>query len=120
MRLSVYTDLREESNLLRTWIEAYCKGSGFDVDLRCVNTESDFDKCISPGAHQALLIGRDDTGSFLAARRAREQDQDCRIIMLCDSERYAVRSYRLHVSDYLLRPLEKRRLYAALDRLFGR
>ena len=46
-----------------------------------------------------------DVKGFLCARRLREEDSGCRVILLDDTERYAIRGLRIHLSDFLLRPL---------------
>ena len=40
------------------------------------------------------------------------------MILLDDTDRYAIRGLRIHLTDYLVRPLEERRFRAAMDHLF--
>ena len=62
-------------------------------------------------------MGYGDVKGFLCARRIREEDKACRVILLDDTERYAIRGLRIHLSDFLLRPLEDERLRMAVRRL---
>ena len=71
-----------------------------------------------PGAFQGAVVGYGDVKGFLCARRIREADSDCRVVLLDDTERYAIRGLRIHLSDFVLRPAEDQRLYAAIGRLF--
>jgi len=74
-------------------------------------------RAFRPGLFQAAVVGYGDAAGFLCARRLREEDSACRVILLDDTERYAIRGLRIHLSDFLLRPLEEERLRAALERL---
>ena len=49
----------------------------------------------------------------------REFDRGGRIIYLTTSPDFAVDSYRTKASDYLLKPLDKKRLFATLDGIIG-
>lgn len=71
-----------------------------------------------PGRFQGAVVGYGDVTGFLCARRLRESDSACRVVLLDDTERYAIRGLRIHLSDFVLRPAEDQRLYAAIGRLF--
>lgn len=73
----------------------------------------------APGRFQGAVVGFGDVKGFLCARRLRETDSACRVILLDDTERYAIRGLRIHLSDFLLRPLEETRLRAAIMRLLA-
>ena len=70
-----------------------------------------------PGRFRGAVVGLGDVKGFLCARRLREADSACRVILLDDTDRYAIRGLRLHLSDLLVRPLEDRRLRAAIERI---
>ena len=72
-----------------------------------------------PGRFQGAVVGYGDVRGFLCARRLRESDSDCRVVLLDDTERYAIRGLRIHLSDFVLRPAEDRRLFTAIERLFS-
>ena len=46
-----------------------------------------------------------------------QEDSACRVILLDDTDRYAIRGLRIHLTDYLVRPLEEYRLRSAVDHL---
>ena len=58
-----------------------------------------------------------DVRGFLFARRVREEDSGCRVILLDDTDRYAIRGLRIHSGDFLIRPIGNDQLLAALMRL---
>ena len=70
-----------------------------------------------PGRFQGAVVGFGDLTGFLCARRIREEDSTCRVVLLDDTEKYAIRGLRIHLSDFLLRPIEDERLRAAMERL---
>ena len=72
-----------------------------------------------PGRFYGAVVGYGDVQGFLCARRVREEDRDCRVILLDDTDRYAIRGLRIHLTDYLVRPLEEARFRAAAKRLFS-
>ncbi len=49
------------------------------------------------------------------AQALRRQGQDCVIIFLTGSTDFAVEAFRVKASDYLLKPVQKERLFSALD-----
>ncbi|MBE7004302.1 MAG: hypothetical protein E7425_08480 [Ruminococcaceae bacterium] len=71
----------------------------------------------TPGRFRGAVVGFGDVKGFLCARRVREEDSGCRVILLDDTDRYAIRGMRIHLTDFLVRPLEEERFRAAVDRL---
>ena len=72
-----------------------------------------------PGLFLGAVVGYGDARGFLCARRLREEDSGCRVILLDDTARYAIRGIRIHLSDFLVRPIAEERLRAALERLLS-
>lgn len=120
MRLAIYTAIPAEANCLCRWAREYCAQRNMDGELVRAGSATGFREEIKSGRFDALVIAFGDTEGFLAARYARELDRDCRIALIDDSGRYAIRGYRLHLSDFLVRPVDRRRFFAALDKLFER
>ena len=72
----------------------------------------------APGRFSGAVVGYGDVKGFLCARRVREEDPGCRVILLDDTDRYAIRGLRIHLTDFLVRPLEEARFRSAAQRLF--
>ncbi len=53
------------------------------------------------------------------ARELREKDKSVRIVFLTSSKEFAVESYAVKASNYLLKPLDPNSLFACLDELIG-
>lgn len=56
-------------------------------------------------------------GGIGAAKEIRQQDKNLKIVFLTSSPEFAVDSYAVKASNYLLKPLDTARLYACLDEL---
>ena len=54
-----------------------------------------------------------------AAKEIRNKDKAVKIVFVTSSEDYALESYSVKASDYLLKPLHSSRLYACLNELFS-
>ena len=80
-------------------------------------SEEDLWEVFRPGYFRGVVVGYGDVRGFLLARRVSEEDCDCRVILLDDTDRYAIRGLRIHLSDFLVRPFEDSRLRAALNRM---
>lgn len=73
-----------------------------------------------PGQFSGVFLGVGDSAGFLAARRVREEDRGCEVVLIDDTQRYVVNSYRIHVTDYVLRPLTRERVDRSMDRILRR
>ena len=54
-----------------------------------------------------------------AARELREKDQNVKIVFLTSSAEFAVESYTVKASNYLLKPLDPEKFFACLDELLS-
>ena len=83
------------------------------------HTEEELWQAFAPGRFRGAVVGYGDVKGFLCARRVREEDEGCRVILLDDTDRYAIRGLRIHLTDFLVRPLEDGRFRAAVDQLLA-
>jgi len=117
MRVAMLIPSAEESRLLGDWIAGYSRSKAVSVELCAVNRQDEFQTKFRPHFFRGVLIGAGDVAGFMAARRVRELDRDCRIVMIDDTDRYAIQCYRLHAVDFLLRPLRAAQVFRGLDRI---
>ena len=118
MRIAVCGITPAETEQLCSLIEGYCGGRGLGAEVCPASSLDVFWKNFSPGLWPCIVLGQEDTAGFLAARRLREQDRACRILLISDTDRFALQSIRLHVTDFILRPVSTPRLARGLDLLF--
>ena len=68
-------------------------------------------------SHYFLDIIMPDMDGIAAAQAIRSFDADAALVFLTSSNEFAWQSYRVHASDYLLKPVTDTQLFALLDRL---
>ena len=117
MQVAVCCPDAEEVRQICSLIEERAAEAHMDARATGYRSEDALWRDFRPGRFQAAVVGYGDVKGFLCARRLREEDSACRVILLDDTDRYAIRGLRIHLNDYLVRPLEGERLRAAIGRL---
>ena len=117
MQVAVCCPDTEEADRICRIIEDTAAEVHQSVEAVAFSSEAALWRAFLPGCFRGAVIGFGDVQGFLCARKLREADSACRVILLDDTERYAIRGLRIHLSDFLLRPLEEARLNAAIMRL---
>ena len=117
MRIAVCCAGADEARRICMGIKTCAAGLHRDAEPSPFLSEAEFWKEFQPGRFRGAVVGYGDAKGFLCARRVREEDRDCRVVLLDDTDRYALRGLRIHLTDYLVRPVEDERLQAAVDRL---
>lgn len=119
MRLAVLGGSPGETSYLYGYMQEYGSRRGCAAEIHPVYDLDAFWEGFGPGIYQGVLVGLGDAAGFLAARRIREQDHSCRLVIVDDSPRFAIHCLRIHAVDFLIRPLDDQRLERSLGRLFG-
>ena len=119
MRFAVCCSDAKELRHVCSFIEEYAAGIHRNAVVEGFRSEESFWRAFEPGVFRGAVVGYGDVKGFLCARRLREEDSGCRVVLLDDTERYAIRGLRIHLSGFLLRPLEDERLRAVIGTLFG-
>ena len=119
MRLAICGGSRLETQHLCRSAREYCARTGISAEIQPLYDLNQLWEGFVPGAWQGVVIGVGDTAGFLAARRLRESDRNCRLVCIDDTPRYAIQYVRIHAADFLLRPFRDDQLRRALGRLTG-
>lgn len=72
-----------------------------------------------PGVCRVVYLALGSPSGFLAARRLRELDRQCGIVLIDSTDQYAIQSYRLHLTDFLVYPVSDRDLERSVERCAG-
>ena len=120
MRIAVCGGSCGETQCLCAWIEQRCAACGRYVQLYPFEHLNQFWAAFRPGVFHGVFLGAGDTAGFLAARRLREEDHACQIILIDDTRRYAVHSYRIHAADFVVRPITRERVGQSVERMLLR
>ena len=117
MRVAMLVPSAEESRNLREWIADYSRRREVPVELCAASRREEFRMRFQPNFFRGVLIAAGDIDGFLEARRVRELDRDCRLVMIDNTDRYAIQCYRLHAADFLIRPLSPAQVFRSMDRI---
>lgn len=90
--------------------ELYFEGFGSAVDLLASMERKEYDLLF-------LDIMMPGLSGFEAAQEIRQKNDAVRLVFLTSSPEFAVDSYTVQATNYLLKPITKERLYPVLDKL---
>ena len=117
MRVAVWEPVAAESRDLGNWITDYSRRRTVPMELFITGRREEFRRQFCPNRFRGIIIAAGGVEGFLEARRVRELDRHCRLVVIDDSERYAIQCYRIHAVDFLVRPLNESRFFRSLDRI---
>ena len=117
MRIAVCGSDENEIERICSLLDACAAAVCRKITIEVFRSEESFRGIFRPGRFYGVAVCYGDVRGFLFARSVREQDSDCRLILLDDTDRYAIRGLRIHIDDFLVRPIDNDRLRAALLRL---
>lgn len=114
MRLAVCGDAHENERV-RGWIEQYCRTCRLPAEIVCILSPEELAGRARPGVFQAVFIGFGDSAGFLAARALRDRDRRCQIVLIDDTDRYAIQSLRIHAANFIVRPVQARHIVRSME-----
>lgn len=85
MRLAICGCSPGETRYLCKCIQQYCARTGCSAEIFPIYDMEQFWQGFGPGRYHGVLMGLGDTAGFLAARRIREQDAGCRLVVMDDT-----------------------------------
>lgn len=113
MKIAVCENSTSSAQRLCAWLEQYCRCYQLEIWLQYFTAPDDFAACREP--FDIVYIGFGGNTGFLQARMLRERDQKCRIILIDDTQEFAVRCVRLHCTDFIVRPVEFRSVMRSME-----
>lgn len=117
MLLAVLASSPVEADTLCTRIRNSRSGRSGTVEPVPFSDQEAFFSTIRSRRCGAAIIALGDAAGFLAARKLWETDHGFRILMIDDTDRYALQCIRIHVADFLIRPVSDERLDRSLSLL---
>ena len=120
MRIVVCSNIPEQAQRLCAWIAQRCRLRGVPASVELVSSLDVFWKQYAPDRFECLYLDLGDAAGFAAARRLREVNRECAIVLVGDTNRFSIQSLRIHVTDFFLRPLDRTRVERSVDRVLGR
>lgn len=104
MRIAVCGAYTVQRTQLCGWIAQYSALHGLSVTVACLDTPEQL-AIQTAGSFQIAYIAYRGATGFRAARMLRERDRSCRIILVDDTQRYAIAGLHLHFTDFILCPI---------------
>ncbi len=117
MTVAVCEHSAEAAKWLRSCVEEYCALYHVPLALECFTTPEAF---AQGGRFEAAFLGFGGSTGFLAARALRDRDRSCRVVLIDDTSEYAVKSLRIHCTDFILRPVTFSKVVQSMRLLTGR
>lgn len=117
MHIAILDDSEADRRDLRQMLHTYFRQRKLEVSISEFARAQDFLHACGPGVFQIafLDIYLDGESGMDAAREAFETDPGCRLVFFTTSFDYAVDSYLVRAAYYLTKPVERSRLYDALE-----
>lgn len=119
MNIAIVDDLKADSDRLVGFVDTYVEQHKLSCGTmdRFSSGEAFLNEFTS-GKYDLIFLDiyMDGITGMEAAKQVRQTDHDCRIIFITTSSEFAVESYDVNASFYLLKPIEKEGVFSALDR----
>lgn len=119
MRIAVCIKSDVERTTLVKWIRQYCELYQIVCTIWESNSAESFFELVRSQSIQVAFLGLGGKEGLLMTRRLREMDKYCTIVMIDDTAENAVSGVRLHVADYMLRPVDFKRLVSSMKRVLA-
>lgn len=119
MNIAIVDDRKSDSDRLVGFIDTYMEQHRLQFGaMDRFSSGEDFLGAFTSGKYDLIFLDIYMGGitGMETAKRIRRMDHDCRIIFITTSPEFAVESYDVSASFYLLKPIEKSGVFAALDR----
>ena len=113
MNIAVCENSPAAAERMRGWIEQYCRLYQVPAVLECFLSAGAFSA--RGGRFDIVDLCTGGNAGFCQARQLRERDPECKIILVDDTQAFAVRGKRLHCTDFILRPVEFRHIVRSMN-----
>lgn len=121
MKIAVCDDNKEELSSILTLLEQYEKTSGHSLFVRAFTSSTELASLVENERYDLYLfdILMPVLSGMELAKEIRSFDRAADIIFLTSSPEFAVESYTVKASNYLVKPIPKDAFFQALDDIFA-
>ena len=122
MNIAIVDDMQDETDALKDMLNEYAGVNHIYFALREFKCAEDFLRDYHPYAYTAIFmdIYMGGMNGMEAARKLREADKYAILIFLTSSGEHMGDAFQAHAYDYIMKPVEKKRLFTMLDDLMAR
>lgn len=120
MKIAICEDDTTQQNILTVALDSYCTPAGEHVQYDVYHNGLDLLASIHTHRYDVLLLDILMPGftGIEVAKEVRQSNEKIPIIFLTTSPEFAVESYRIHVFDYLMKPVDQSALFETLNRAY--
>lgn len=118
MNIAICDSSRSAMEELRDWIAQYCELYKIQAVFHGFLSAAEFEG--REESFDIVFLGFGGSTGFYQARLLRERDKSCRIVLIDDTQEFAVRCVRLHCTDFILRPVKFQRVVQSMNLALGR
>ena len=112
MRIAVCENRASDAEQLLAWVRQYCALYQVPASSQCFLSPEAFAQ--QREHFEIVFIAFGGATGFSQARLLRERDRNCRIILVDDTQEFAVRCVRIHCTDFIVRPVEFRHVVRSM------
>ena len=118
MTIAIIDDSAKDISLLYEYICRYCNEHKVHASIRQFTQEKAFLYTLKTEKYDLVFLDifMRDTDGIMVAKEIQKLNPRCQIIFSTSSKEHAVKAFRLHALDYLLKPYTYARLEDSLDR----
>lgn len=117
MNIAIVDDIAADATLLKQIIASFFEKKQLLTDIRYFSSAEAFFDAYKPGSFQLVFLDiyMDGMTGMDAARRIREAIDNCYLVFVTTSSDFAVESYDVKASYYLLKPFQPKKLCQILE-----
>lgn len=118
MTIALIDDCPQDLALLSEYVCRYCNEHKIHVSLKQFSQEKDFEDTLCTERYDLVFLDifMQNSNGILIAKKLKKGNPNCQIIFSTSSKEHAIKAFRLHALDYLLKPYTYAQLEDALNR----
>lgn len=118
MTIALIDDCLQDLALLSEYVCRYCNEHKIHVSIKQFSQEKDFEDTLCTERYDLVFLDifMQNSGGILIAKKLKRSNPKCQVIFSTSSKEHAVKAFRLHALDYLLKPYTYAQLEDAMNR----
>ncbi len=118
MRIAIVDDMEQDRTHVQKLVTDYFALKDIETELCLFPNGEAFMDAYTPGIYAILLLDlyMDKMSGMDIARAVRDQGDTCQLVFITGTDSYAVQSYEVNATYYLLKPVTSQSLTPALNR----
>lgn len=120
MNIAICEDKKEEADWLCDMIRCWSVQNKIDAEIISYGDAASFSFALEDHSFDALFLDIKMPGEdgVTLAKRLRQQSYDMSIVFVTGEKEYIMEGYEVEAINYLLKPIDKSKVYHCLDRIY--